>query len=138
MNINLNKQERSELFKELVNDESKSMVRKLFAEKYQEILEKEITYKLDSLVNQAPDLFRTAIRDKIHRLADQNISENFGKKADRGYYATLSGMTYSDEIKDKLVSKIYDHVKNRFDIKSLTKEVKQKVINKLVNEELEL
>lgn len=136
MIIKLSKKERKDLFKDLVDDEIKSLVRNEFQEKYYDILKSEIKVKIEQVIDTNTHLFRDSIKNNINEIAGSVVNENFMAKSGgsfgRGYFTSLNGKLFNDETKQLLVDTIYKDVKDDFDMETLTRDVKEKLINQLV------
>ena len=137
MNIDLNKAERKEFIEKVIDDEIVCLARKLFKDKYEEILSREIQIKIERFVDNNGAIFEQVFRDRTKSLIDDNIRNTFGKKGEgdygTGYSCSFHGLKMNPEVVDKIIDKMYKKIELDFDMKEFETKVKTEVISKLTN-----
>lgn len=132
MNIKFSTEERKALFKDMVDDETKSLVRDLFRKEYAEIIKYVAQTKIDRVMDENRHIFLDKFKQVVEHELKDAVKRNFGKGSQGvGYLSTGSGLYFNEETTAKIVTELVDEVKKEFNMKVFKEQVRAEVIKKL-------
>ncbi len=136
MIIKLTQEERKQALNDAVSDEVKHLIRLEAEKQVKKELEK-ITYaRIRKLTSE--HLIEKHLEKAMNDFVSDSLYRNFKKQHDgRGTLVGLNGRhVLSDEIKNKIMDKYVDYLKDTaetIDMKKLEKELKEELLKKLVS-----